>query len=114
MVMLVILRFPPPRDNIGTSQGMGPSQPLLPYMVNLSLLDLNQRINYPLHRYSSWPPISTKLPSYIPNLKGILERIPPSMFVHFTYGTSLILSQSIQSVYAFSNALSPKLLQNGM
>lgn len=60
---------PAPRGNIAASQGMGVIQSFLPYMVILSLPNLNRLINDPLHHNPNWLPMPTKFPSNIPNFE---------------------------------------------
>ena len=45
--------------------------PMLPFMAGLSLLDLNELINNPIHHDVGLPSMLTKLPSHIPKFEGI-------------------------------------------
>jgi hypothetical protein len=60
----------------GASQTPGPSfpvnssQPKLPFMATLHMLDLLRLMNDPIFHDSHWPPMLTKFPSYIPNFEG--------------------------------------------
>lgn len=49
---------------------MATNPPFLPYTVCMSLPDFSQLINDPLLHNSNWPPMPTKLPSYIPKFKS--------------------------------------------
>lgn len=45
--------------------------PMLPFMVGLSLLYLNELVNDPIHHDVGWSSMLTKLPSHIPKVEGI-------------------------------------------
>jgi hypothetical protein len=46
------------------------SQPRLPFLATLNLLDLSKLMNYPMSHDPTWPPVPTKLPSNIPKFEG--------------------------------------------
>jgi hypothetical protein len=46
------------------------SQPRLPFLAMLSLLDLSKLMNEPVSHDPTWPPVPTKLPLDIPNFEG--------------------------------------------
>jgi hypothetical protein len=46
------------------------SQPRIPFLAMLNLLDLSKLMNDLVSHDSTWPPIPTNLPSYIPKFEG--------------------------------------------
>lgn len=56
----------------GTVSGTILAAPMLPFMARLSLPDLNQLINDPIHHDDGWPSMLIKLSSDIPKFEGIV------------------------------------------
>jgi hypothetical protein len=46
------------------------SQPRIPFLATLNLLDLSKLMNDPVSHDTTWPPVPTKLPSNIPKFEG--------------------------------------------
>ena len=87
----------------GTTTGTILATPLLPYMVGLSLPDFNQFINDPICHDVGWPDMPTKLPSDLPSLKVLLEKILQTIFDLSTCGFRLTPSPMTLSVFGCSN-----------
>jgi hypothetical protein len=66
------------------------SQPHLPFMATLNLLDLAKLMNKLVLHDPSWPLVPTKLPFEIPSLRVRMERTLVNTSLHFTFGAHRI------------------------
>ena len=55
----------------------------LPFMAHLNLPNLVRLTNDPIHHQTFWPPMSTKLPSDIPNFEGKEGECPQNHIMKF-------------------------------
>jgi hypothetical protein len=62
----------------------------LPFLETLNPPELSKLMNDPMSHDHTWPPIPTKLPSYIQNLKVRMVRIMVITLLPFTYGAPRI------------------------